>query len=208
VSGQLAGHWVGLVEESEDANRSRWPMHPTWQQLREAFGSLAGVPPLDDERRKLVRGARYRGRMRLLRRMEAGVIHSLEVEDASPTSTALMTLQRWMERVAEKEVERITAKCRRYREQGRQVPRWFRSGMDEGFGRVEQMEQRVQMLLGIFASHGVLPLEFKPAYSVGDLLLQHLEALEQEAAEKGGVQQVLADHFAKVYKVAVPAIAA
>ena len=56
------------------------------------------------------------------------------------------------------------------------------------------------MLLGIFASHGVLPLEFKPAYSVGDLILQHLEALEQEAEDKGGVQQMLAEHFAKVYR--------
>src|SRR5262249_42397051 len=68
----LTRHWLRLVEESEDANRSRWPMHPTWQQLREVFGQLAGVPPLDDEKRRLVRGARYRGRMRLLRRMEAG----------------------------------------------------------------------------------------------------------------------------------------
>ncbi len=57
------------------------------------------------------------------------------------------------------------------------------------------------MLLGIFAAHGVLPLEFKPAYSVGDLLVQHLDDLEQEADAKGGIQQVLADHFAKVYKV-------
>jgi hypothetical protein len=31
-----------------------------------------------------------------------------------------------------------------------------------------------------------------------------LEAFEQEANEKGGVQQVLADHFAKVYKVSLP----
>ena len=70
--------------------------------------------------------------------------------------------------------------------------------------RVEQLERRVQMLLGIFATHGVLPLEFKPAYSVGNLLLQHLDALEQEAEEKGGVQQLLADHFPKVYKVTMP----
>ena len=33
-------------------------------------------------------GVRYQGRMRLLRRMEAGVIRSLEVEDASPTSSS------------------------------------------------------------------------------------------------------------------------
>jgi hypothetical protein len=197
----LTRHWLRLVEESDDANRSRWPMHLTWVQLRESFGQLAGVPPLDDEKRTLVRGARYRGKMRLLRRMEAGVIRSLEVEDASPTSTALMTLQRWMERSAEKEVERITAKCRRYHERGKSVPAWVRAGMDERFRRVEQIEQRVQMLLGIFASHGVLSLEFKPAYSVGDLLLQYLDALEQEAEEKGGVQQMLADHFAKVYKM-------
>ena len=113
-----------------------------------------------------------------------------------------------MERIAEKEVERITAKCRRYQEQGKPIPRWVRAGMDERFRRVEQIEQRVQMLLGVFASHGVLPLEFKPAHSIGDLLLQHLDALEQEAEEKGGVQQLLADHFAKVYKVAMPGIAA
>jgi hypothetical protein len=149
----LTHHWLRRVEENDDANRSRWPMHSTWVQLREAFGQLASAPPLDDEKRTLVRGARYRGRMRLLRRMEAGVIRSLEVEDTSPTNTSLMTLQRWMERVAEKEVEHITVKCRRYQEQGKQVPAWVRTGMDERFRRVEQIEQRVQMLLGIFASH-------------------------------------------------------
>jgi hypothetical protein len=200
----LTSHWLRLTEENDDGNRLRWPIHPTWQQLREAFGALAGVLLLDDEMRTLVRGARYRGRMRLLRRMEAGVIRSLEVEDASPTSTALMTMKRWMVRIAEKEIERITAKCRRYQDQGKPAPAWVRAGMDERFRRVKQVEQRVQMLLGIFASHGVLPLEFKPAYSVGALLLQHLEALEQEAEVKGGVQQVLADHFANVYKVSIP----
>jgi hypothetical protein len=75
--------------------------------------------------------------------------------------------------------------------------------MDEGFRRVEPIEHRVQMLLGIFGAHGVLPLEFKPAHSMGDLVVQHLDDLEQEAAKKGGVQHVLADHFAKVYKVAL-----
>ena len=39
---------------------------------------------------------------------------------------------------------------------------------------------------------------------MGDLLLQHLDALEQEAEEKGGVLQLLAEHFAKVYKVSMP----
>ncbi len=200
----LTRHWLRLVEPSADANRSRWPMHPTWEKLRAAFGHLAGVPPLDDEGRQLVRGARYRGRERLLRRMEAGVIRSLEVEDASPTSAALLTLRRWVERIAEKEVERLAVKCARYAERGEPIPRWVRAGMDERFRRVEQVERRIQMLLGIFGAHGVLPLDFKPAHNVADLLLQHLDGLEQEAEEKGGVQRVLADHFAKVYKVAMP----
>ena len=197
----LTQYWLRLVEESEDANRSRWPMHSTWQQLREAFGQLAGVRPLDEEKRTLVRGARYRGRMRLLRRMEAGVIRSLEVEDASPTSTALLTLQRWMEKVVEKEIARITAKCQRYQERQGSVPRWVEHGMGERFSRAERLEHRVQMLLGIFSAKGVLPLEFKPAHSVGDLLTQHLDELEQEAECKGGVAHILDGHFARVFKV-------
>jgi hypothetical protein len=75
--------------------------------------------------------------------------------------------------------------------------------MDKWLQGVEQVQQWV-LMLGIFASHGVLPLEFKLVYSVGDLLLQRLDALEQEAAVKGGVQQLLADHFAKVYRVSLP----
>ena len=63
---------------------------------------------------------------------------------------------------------------------------------------------RVQMLLGIFSAKGVPPVEFKPAYSVGDLLTQHLDEPEQEAEHKWGMLQTLSDHFAKVYKVSLP----
>jgi hypothetical protein len=38
---------------------------------------------------------------------------------------------------------------------------------------------------------------------VGDLLVQHLEDLEHEADAKGGIQHVLEEHFAKVYKVSM-----
>jgi len=82
----------------------------------------------------------------------------------------LLLIVGWVERIAEKEVGRLTTKCQRYQQQGKPISAWVRAGMDERFRRVEQIEQRVQMLLGIFASHGVLPLDFKPAYSVGDLL--------------------------------------
>jgi len=200
----LTQHWLRLVEDNGSANRSRWPTHPTWVALREQFAIVAQAQPLDDDQRRLVRGSRYSGKNRILRRLALGVVKSLEVEDASLTSAALMTLQRWIEKVVDKEMQRITVKCRRYQERHDCVPRWVERGMGERFSRAERLEHRVQMLLGIFSAKGVLPLEFKPAYSVGDLLTQHLEELEQEAERKGGVQQALADHFAKVFKVVTP----
>ena len=114
-----------------------------------------------------------------------------------------MTLQRWMEQVVKKEVARITVKCQRYQERQGHVPRWVERGRGERFARAEQLEHRVQMLLGIFLAKGVLPLKFKPAHSVGDLLTQHLDELEQEAEHKGGVMQTLSDHFARTFKVDV-----
>jgi hypothetical protein len=203
VFAYLTLHWLRFVDDNGTANRSRWPLHHTWVVLRNEFARLAQAQtlPLDDDRRILVRGSRYNGKARILRRMQLGVITSLELEDASPVSAALLALQRWVERIGEYEMARITAKCERYAAKSQQIPEWVKRGMDEGFHRVEQIEHRVQMLLGIFGAYGVLPLEFKPAYSVGDLLVQHLDALEQESDRKGGVQQVLADHFARVYKV-------
>jgi hypothetical protein len=202
----LTQHWLRLVEDNGSANRSRWPTHRTWLALREHFATVAQAQPLDDDQRRLVRGSRYSGKNRLLRRMALGVVKSLEIEDASPTSAALMTLQRWMEKVVEKEVARITARCQRYQERQGYVPRWVERGMGERFSRAEQLQHRVQMLLGIFSAKGVLPLEFKPAYSVGDLLTQHLDELEVEAERKGGVLQALEDQFVKVYKM--PLVAA
>ena len=52
--------------------------------------------------------------------------------------------------------------------------------VDERFSSRAQGEQRVQMLLGVFAAKGVLPLEFKPASSVGDLRTQHRDDLDHE----------------------------
>jgi len=109
-------------------------------------------------------------------------------------------LRRWMEKVVEKEVTRITAKCQRYQERQGYVLRRVERGMGERISRVEQLEHRVQMLLGTFSAKGVLPLEFRPAFSVGDLLTQHLDELEEEAERKGGVLQTLSDHFARLFR--------
>ena len=77
---------------------------------------------------------------------------------------------------------------------------WLK-GLGEWSSRAEQVEHRVQLLLGIFSAKGVLPLEFKPACSVGDLHTQHLDELEEAAERKEGVLQALSDQFAKVYKI-------
>jgi len=201
----LTQHWLRLVQDNGSANRSRWPTHPTWTQLHDHFASAATTPPpLDEDNRRLVREARFSGRSRILRRLALGVVKSLEVEDASPTSTALLSLRRWVERAAERESARLAARCASYEQRLGHVPPWVLHGMGVRWQRVEQVEHRVQMLLGIFSAKGVLPLEFKPAHSVGDLVMQHLDELERQAEEKGGVQQVVADHFARVYKMALP----
>lgn len=128
----------------------------------------------------------------------------VQQHDADRPHPALEAVSRWMERIAEKEVERITAKHQRYQERQGYVPRWVERGMGERFSHAERLEHRVQMMLGIFSAKGMLPLEFKPAHSVGDLLTQHLDELEQETERKGGVMQLLIDHFAKVYKIDPP----
>jgi len=200
----LTTHWLRLVEDDGSTNRSRWPAHPTWTALREGYQGLASAEPLGDAAQELVRGARYTGKSRILRRMLLGVVNSLEVEDAAPAPAALAALAEWVERAAEKEAGRAAARRARYEARYGHVPAWVERGMGAHLERVEQVRHRVQMLLGIFAARGVLPLHLKPAYSVGDLLTQHLDDLEREAEAKGGLAQVLVDHFARVYKVSAP----
>jgi hypothetical protein len=200
----LTTHWLRLVVDDGSANRSRWLVHPTWQVLQEGFGPLAAAEPLGETAQDVVRGARYTGKSRILRRMLLGVVNSLEVEDAAPASAALAALSQWIERAAQQESERAAARRARYEARYGHVPAWVERGMGAHLERIERVRHRVQMLLGIFAARGVLPLHLKPAHSVGDLLTQHLDDLEAEAEAKGGLNQVLADHFAKVYKVAAP----
>lgn len=200
----LTRHWLRLVVDNGAANRSRWPEDPTWETLGAEFAHVADAQArsLAEDVRSLVRGARYGGKGRILRRLAVGVIDSLEVEDASPTSAALATLDQWAGRVMEKEAARAAVRRARYLAAEGRVPRWVERGMGARQERAQQVRHRVQMLLGVCAARGVLSLEFKPTSTVGDLLAQHLDELEEEAERKGGVQMVLAAHFAKVYRVA------
>jgi hypothetical protein len=200
----LATHWLRLVEDDGTANRSRWPVQPTWAALRDQYEGVASVDPLDERASALVRGARYAGKGRILRRMLLGVIDSLEVEDAAPAAAALDALRRWADRVVEREAERAARRRARYEARYGHVPAWVERGMGAHLERAERVRHRVQMLLGIFAARGVLPLHLKPAHSVGDLLVQHLDDLEREAEDKGGLDHVLRSHFSRVYKVVAP----
>jgi hypothetical protein len=57
-------HWLRFVEDNGTANRSRWPLHPTWATLRAEFSRLAQqqAQPLDEDKRIVVRGAHTLGK--------------------------------------------------------------------------------------------------------------------------------------------------
>ena len=97
--------------------RARWPLDPTWALLRREFGHLTATPPLSPDALAVVRGARYRGRARLLRKMANGLLNSLEVEDTSVASASLTAIQlqvaKWEEAMrlrAEKEAQCLNAR--------------------------------------------------------------------------------------------------
>src|SRR5260221_8604290 len=107
IFAHLSSHWLRLVVPSSGAVRSRWPLDPTWARLRSEFGRVAGVAPLPPDALAVVRGARWAGRSRLLNRMAAGVLASLDVADAEVAHTSLWRLREVMEKRAEREAERL-----------------------------------------------------------------------------------------------------
>ena len=131
----LSYHWLRLVTPSATQVRARWPLDPTWALLRKEFGRLAAAPPLPPDALAVVRGARYRGRARLLRKMANGLLNSLEVEDTSVASASLTAIQlqaaKWeeaMRRRAEKEAERLACATSAPARQARDELRaWTRS---------------------------------------------------------------------------------
>jgi hypothetical protein len=126
-------HWLRFVEDNSTTNQSRWPLHPTWATLRDAFPRLAQqqTHPLGTGGRMVVHGSRYNRKARIVRRLQLGVINSLEVEDASTTSAVLQALQRWVVIIAEREMDKIAAECGRYESQGKPIPRWVWRGMEK-----------------------------------------------------------------------------
>jgi hypothetical protein len=221
----LSYHWLRLVTPYATQVRSRWPLDPTWALLRCEFGRLAAAPPLPPDALAVVRGAQYRGRARLLRKMANGLLNSLEVEDTSVASASLTAIQlqvtKWeqaMRRRAEREAARLQARRARLLAQLEHTHdldeitekelRAHLEVIEEGRGvaleRPERVRHRLQTLLGVFDAYGVTAQQIKPVVSVADLLQQHLDALEAEAEEKGGIALLLHEHFQKLYKVSAP----
>jgi hypothetical protein len=221
----LSYHWLRLVTPNATQVRARWPLDPAWALLRREFERLSGAPPLPPDALAVVRGARYRGRARLLRKMANGLLNSLEVEDTSVAAASLTAIQlqatKWeeaMRRRAEKEAARLTARRARLlaklemsdgadqitEEDLRAKLAVIEEGRGVALERPERVRHRLQTLLGVFDAYGVTAQQVKPVVSVADLVQQHLDALEAEAEEKGGIAQLLHDHFQKLYKVSAP----
>ncbi len=136
IFAHLSYHWLRLVVPSSGAVRSRWPLDPTWQALRSEFATVAAAPRLDESSLAVVRGARYSGRNRLLNRMAAGILASLDVADAEVANAALMRLSQDMEKRMEKRAAREAERLASWRatllaQLEKETPGGL-DGMDEG----------------------------------------------------------------------------
>lgn len=169
----LSKHWLRLVVPTDDPNRGRWPEHPTWAALRDAFMKLAmrGAPELPDADRELVRTARYSGYRRLLDRMAIGLLRTEQAVDTDP-GAALATYIAYMTRIA----------GRIRRQQNHRVRQWelhqaeqTRTGkppaivpdLSRGRGarldaltRTKKRAQLLKMALGVFDAASVVRLQF------------------------------------------------
>jgi len=224
IFAHLSYHWLRLVVPSSGAGRSRWPLDPTWATLRRAFAEVAVVPPLPPDALAVVRGARYSGKSRLLNRMAAGLLASLDVADAEVAHAALMrlpaVLENQMAKRAAKEAERLALRRAALLAQLEKATPGGLDGLDEdglrarlavidaGRGllgeRPDVLRHRLAMLLGIWAAKGVLPLEVEPVPDVAALFRRHEADLGALASERGGVPALLHAHYEKTFKASAP----
>ena len=222
----LSYHWLRLVTPSATQVRARWPLDPTWALLRKRVRATLLLRHRSRQMRSRWCVARaIEDARRLLRKMANGLLNSLEVEDTSVASASLTAIQlqaaKWedaMRRRAEKEAERLAARRARLlaklevsegldqvaEEELRAKLAVIEEGRGVALERPERVRHRLQTLLGVFDAYGVTAQQIKPVVSVADLVPQHLDALEAEAEEKGGIAQLLHDHFQKLYKVSAP----
>lgn len=215
----LTRRWLRLTTPTDDPNRGRWPEHPTWTALRDGFAPLAlHEAELPEQSLNLVRAARYTGYRRLLDRMAVGITTTMEQMDTDP-GAALVSYVAYLHRIAgrikRQQNKRAAAWRRNEAEAVRMgVPLSFTPDLHRGLGarldtptRAEKRAQLLNMALGVFTSAGVVHLRVQREADVsnlGDLLLYSLDDLEEIAAEKGGIRQLLNEKWRKVYKATAP----
>jgi hypothetical protein len=216
----LTRRWLRLVVPTDDPNRGRWPEHPTWAALRDAFAQLAMrcAPVLPEDARELVRAARYSGYRRLLDRMAVGLLTTEQAMDTDP-GTALVTYVAYLDRLTGRIRRRQKLRVRRWEQhQAKQLrtgkPLAITPDLARGMGarrdalaRTTKREQLLEMSLGVFDAAGVVRLRLHreaDVANVGDLLVYSLEELEAVAEQKGGIRRLLDEKWTKVYKANSP----
>jgi hypothetical protein len=216
----LTNRWLRLVVPTDDPNRGRWPEHPTWAALRDAFTKLAmrGAPALPEDACELVRAARYSGYRRLLDRMAVGLLTTEQAMDTDP-GAALVTWVAYLHRIAGRIRRQQKLRVQHWgqlqaegQRAGRPLP--LAPDLSRGMGarldalaRTRKREQLLEMALGVFDAAGVVRLRLHreaDVASVSDLLVYNLEELEAVAEQKGGIRRLLDEKWAKVYKANNP----
>jgi len=205
----LTTRWLRLVVPSGDANRARWPTHPTWRVLQAGFmGAFApggsendeeaaghGDPPTDEARLRLVRAHRHSGYARLVTRMGLGIASTAEAMLHTDPASVLPAYLDNVRRIARRAAEHQRAK--------RETGRARRSaGAELRYQRYVRL--LAEMALGAFAAEGVVKAELPPIADVAGLLCCLVDDLEAVAREKGGVGQLLHDKWCKLYKANPP----
>ncbi len=137
--------------------------------------------------------------------MAAGVLTTIEAMDTDPGAAAVSYVA-YLSRIAgriKRQQNKRAASWRRKESEATRLgfPQPLTPDVRRGLGarldtptRGEKRAQLLDMALGVFTSAGVVHLRVQreaDAANLGDLLLYSLDDLEEIAAEKGGVRQLL-----------------
>jgi hypothetical protein len=173
----LTRHWLRLVEPNGDANRARWPTHPTWAVLQGGYAQALGKAPPNPGDLDLIRQGRHGGYERFLHRIAVGVAAMVEAQESDTKEVAHAWLAH-LRHALQVEVPAIAAP-----------------------GTQDRYYHLLGELLGLFTSAGVARSELPNVAHTWDLLEVLSDDIEQIAKHKGGMGQLLNDKRVKLYKL-------